>query len=311
LSWLSPIGWYQAMWGFSGDRWWPGLLSVVGSACLVAGAFAVFERRDFGSGVTPTRPGPERADHRLTGAVGFAWHLQRPSTLGWMVGMLVLGFTFGTFGDDMSILGDSALSEAWAPDPNALVDSFYATMAMLVALIAAAFTISSALRPGGEEDDRRVEAVLATALPRRAWLLGHLTVTLLGSLAVLAVAGLGMGLGYMAFTGDQAAIVRLTGVVLSHLPGVLLLGALACLLYGFAMRLASLAWLLLVFCIVVLMFGELLRFPQWVRDLSPFTHFALLPAQPMAWAPFLIVLGLAGIATAVGVAGFLRRDLHC
>ena len=77
------------------------------------------------------------------------------------------------------------------------------------------------------------------------------------------------------------------------------------------MRWAGLAWLLLVFYIVMLLFGELLSFPQWLRDLSPFTHFALVPAQPMAWGPFLGVLLLALAAGTVGVFAFQRRDLRC
>jgi ABC-2 type transport system permease protein len=311
LSWLSPIGWYQAMWGYSGDRWWPGLLLLAGAAALVAAAFAVFERRDFASGVIQARPGPDRARDGMVGALGFAWHLQRPSALAWLVGLFLLGLTFGTFGEDVSILGDSELTEAWAPDPDSLVDSFYATMAILVALIGAAFTVSSALRPRSEEDDRRVEALLATGLPRRHWLLGHLSVTVLVTVALLTVIGVGMGLGYAAFTGDQTAIWRYTGAVLAVAPGVLLIGGVAVLLYGLAMRWAGLAWLLLVFCVVVLLFGELLRFPQWLRDLSPFTHFALVPAHPMAWGPFLIVLAVALGAAAVGVLAFQRRDLRC
>ena len=55
----------------------------------------------------------------------------------------------------------------------------------MLALIACGFAISSALRPRGEEDSGRVEALLATALPRRDWLLGHVAVTVLGALAVL------------------------------------------------------------------------------------------------------------------------------
>ncbi len=311
LSWLSPIGWYQAMWGFSGDRWWPALLLLAGTVALVVGAFAVFERRDFAAGVIATRPGPSRAYDRLASPLGLAWHLQRPSAIGWLVGMLALGFTFGTFGDDVSIFGDSELTDIWAPDPDALVDSFYGTMALLVALIAGAFTVSSALRPRGEEDDGRVEPLLATALPKRSWLLGHLTVTVAGSVVLLAVAGFGMGVGYAAFVGDASALWRFPLVVLASLPGILMFAAVAYLLYGYAMRLASLAWLLLVFCVVVLLFGELLQVPRWVLEISPFTHFALVPAEPMAWVPFLAVLGLAAALTGVGVAGFLRRDLRC
>ena len=55
----------------------------------------------------------------------------------------------------------------------------------MLALIAAGFAISSALRPRGEEDAGRVEALLATGLPRRAWLLGHVVVTVGGTVLVL------------------------------------------------------------------------------------------------------------------------------
>ena len=274
-------------------------------------AFAVFDRRDFAAGVIPARPGPDRARDGMVGALRFAWHLQRPTALAWLVGMFLLGLTFGTFGEDVSILGDSDFTDVFAPDPDALVDSFYAVMAVLAALIGAAFTVSSALRPRGEEDDRRVEALLATGLPRRRWLLGHLTVTVLVTVTLLAVTGAGMGLAFAALTGDWAALWRLTGAVLAVLPGVLLFGSVAVLLYGLAMRWAGLAWLFLVFCVVMLLFGELLRLPQWLRDLSPFTHFALVPAQPMAWGPFLAVLSLALATGAVGVLAFQRRDLRC
>lgn len=311
LSWLSPIGWYQAMHGFSGDRWWPGLLLVAGAAALVAVAYAVFDRRDFAAGVLATRPGPDRAVARQATPLGLAWQLQRGSVLGWLAGMFALGIAFGTFGDDVSILGDTDLTQIFVPDPDAMQDSFYGIMGMLIALIAAGFTISSALRPRGEEDDGRVEPLLATALPRRNWLLGHVGITVMGSLALLLAAGLGMGLGFTLFTGDQTALWRFPGVVLSFLPGVLLLGAVATLLFGYASRLASLAWVPLVFCVVVLMFAEVLQLPDWVQNLSPFTHFALVPAEPMAWPPFLAVLALAALTYAAGVFGFLRRDLHC
>ena len=61
LSWLSPIGWYQAMHPFSGLRWWPALLLVAAAVASTGAAYAVFVRRDFGTGVFAARPGPDRA----------------------------------------------------------------------------------------------------------------------------------------------------------------------------------------------------------------------------------------------------------
>ena len=42
LSWLSPIGWYQAMHAYSGERWWPVVLLVVLGALTTAAAYLVF-----------------------------------------------------------------------------------------------------------------------------------------------------------------------------------------------------------------------------------------------------------------------------
>ena len=86
LSWLSPIGWGQAMHPFSGERWWPALLPVVASVALVGAALALFVRRDVGSGLWPSRPGPGRASSRLLGTLGLAWRLQRGSIIGWTTG---------------------------------------------------------------------------------------------------------------------------------------------------------------------------------------------------------------------------------
>ena len=91
-----------------------------------------------------------------------------------------------------------------------LVDGFYATAILMLALIATGFAISSALRPRGEEDGGRVESLLATAMPRRTWLLGHVAVTVLGVVLVVLSAGVGLGLGYALVTGDGGAIVDAT-----------------------------------------------------------------------------------------------------
>ena len=62
------------------------------------------------------------------------------------------------------------------------------------------------------------------------------------------------------------------------------MSALARLLYGLAPRLAGLAWVALVFAVVVMLFGTLLQIPEWVQDISPFHHLALVPAEDFRWA---------------------------
>lgn len=312
LSWLSPIGWYQAMHAFSGLRWWPALLLAAASAVAAAAAYAVFLRRDYGSGVLAARPGPARASRGLASGVGLAWRLQRGSVLGWTVGMFLGGVGYGTLGDDVdSLIGDSDLAtDMFAPSGGALVDAFYATMILTLALIGSGFAISSALRPRGEEDAGRVEALLGTGLRRRDWLFGHVVVTVAATVLVLLVAGLGVGIGYALVTGDGDAVDDYVLPLLAHLPAVLVLAAVARLLYGVASRAALLAWAVLLFSFVVMMFGELFGMPQWAQDVSPFEHLALMPAQDFRWAPFLVLVAVAAALSVAGQLAFLRRDVH-
>ncbi|MBW8751629.1 MAG: hypothetical protein JF565_09425 [Propionibacteriales bacterium] len=312
LSWVSPIGWYQSMHAFSGERWWPAVFLVVMAGLSGVAAYAVFDRRDYGAGVLATRPGPDRAPASLRTSLGLAWRLQRPSIVGWTLGVFLGGIGYGSIGDDVnSVMGDSQYSHDifGAAGPN-LVDSFYAVAVLMLVLIASGFTVSSALRPRAEEDAGRVESLLATALPRRRWFLDHLAVTLTGTLLVMLAAGLGIGVGYALVTGDGGAVGRLTGATFAQLPGVLVLGGLARLLTGFVPRWAIAAWLAVAFCVVVLLFGEVLRFPQWVVNVSPFSHLASVPADTMAWGPFVAVAALAVAISTAGVIGFGRRDIR-
>ena len=173
LSWLSPIGWGQAMHGFSGERWWPALISVAAVVVLTAAALQLFARRDIGAGLWPARPGPEQAGRWLHGSFGLAWRLQRGSLIGWAAGLFFIGLAYGAIGDDVKdLIGDSQFStDVFGQGGGSLVDSFYAAAALLLALMAAGFSISSVLRPRTEEADGRVESLLATALPRWRWAL--------------------------------------------------------------------------------------------------------------------------------------------
>lgn len=310
-SWLSPIGWYQAMHAYSGERWWPLLLLAGFTVAAGLAAHVVFDRRDFGSGLWAARPGPERASAQLGSGLGLAWRLQRGSSAGWVLGMLLLGLTFGTFGDDVdTLVGDSEVTRAmYGGGAEVTLDSFYAASCAMLAVIAAGYTISSALRPRAEEEQGRLETLLSTALPRRRWLIGHAAITVTGTLLVLAATGVGLGAGYGLVSGDWERFPSLLGACLVLVPGVLVLGAVAWLLHGWIPRSATLSWFGLVLCAVVMFFGELLDLPRWVVDLSPLSHLGSYPAGAVEWSGFAWLLVVAVVAFLTAVHGFTRRDV--
>jgi ABC-2 type transport system permease protein len=312
LSWLSPIGWYQAMHPYSGLRWGPALLLLGLAAAASGAAYALFGRRDFGGGVWAARPGPDRAEPSLTTALGFAWWLQRASIIGWTGGIALLGLAYGSIGDDVgTLIGDSSGSQGvFVQGGGSLVDGFYAVAIAVIALVGAGFTVSSALRPHSEEESGRVEVLLATGLTRRRWLLAQVVVTIAGTLLVLAGGGLGLGVGFGLVTGDGERIGPFLLDTVGYVAPSLVLAGLARLLYGVLPRWAYLAWAGLGLGVLMVFFGPLLRLPGWLQGLSPYHHLALVPAEPFRWLPFVALLLVAGALTAVGLVGFGRRDLR-
>ncbi len=127
--------------------------------------------------------------------------------------MLLGGIAYGSIGDDVGdLLGDSDFSkDVFASAGGSIVDSFYATAAVMLALIGAGFAIASVQRLRGEEASGFAEGLLATALPRWRWAVAHLVVTVVGTVAVVLAAGLGMGAGFALVTGDGSAVLRLLG----------------------------------------------------------------------------------------------------
>ena len=311
LSWSSPIGWYHGMHAFSGVRWWPLLPLVAAALAVTLAAYAVFTRRDFGAGVVADRPGPAVAGRGLSSGLGLAWRLQRGSIIGWSLGMAFMGLAFGAMGKDVQdLMGDSQMTrDIMAKGGGDLVDAFFATSVLMLAVTASGFSISSALRPRTEEDEGRIEDLLGTALPRRRWLLGHIAMTVLGALVVVVASGVGIAAGYLVVTGDAGPTWTYVQATFGYVAPVLAMASIARALHGWAPRLAWLSWLGLGFASVVVLFGEVFSMPQWLQDVSPFEHLALVPSEPFRWAPVLVIGAVALLLSAAGQLGFARRDV--
>ena len=311
LSWLSPIGWAQAMRPYAGERWWPLLLLLAGAAALCAVALALLGRRDDGAGLFAPRPGPARASGGLLHPVGLATRLLRNALLGWTAGLFLAGVSIGLTGKDVdSLLGDSdEVEKLYTQAGGSLVDNYFAVTLSMMALIGAAFAVQAILRLRGEETAGRAEPLLATALGRPRWAAGHLAVAAGGTLVLLLVMGFGTGLADAIERHDAGRIPVLVGSALASAPAVWVLAGVALALVGVAPRATAAMWGVLGACFLLLYLGPLLSLPDWLLDISPFTHVPLLPAADLDVVPLIALTAVAAALSAVGLIGLRRRDI--
>jgi ABC-2 type transport system permease protein len=242
-----------------------------------------------------------------------ALRLQRTSVLGWGAGMIALGAAFGSLGEDVQELIESNpdIAEVFRETSGgaSITDAFFATVMTISALVAAGFTVGSALRVRGEEAAARTEWLLATPLGRVRWLLSWLAVTLGGSVVVLGCVGIGAGVSYAVVSGDADQVLLLTGAALTYLPAALVVGGIAVAVYGWLPRWSGVGWGVLAVCFVIGWLGEVLELPSWAMDLSPFTHTPQVPLDDVTAGPLLALAAVAALLVAVGAAGLHRRDV--
>ncbi|HEV7760271.1 MAG TPA: hypothetical protein VGO78_14820 [Acidimicrobiales bacterium] len=311
LSWLSPIGWAQKARPFAGDRWWPLLLPLAATVVLVGVAGFLATRRDVGGGLVPPRPGPPVASPALGSPLGLAVRLQRGSLIAWTAGLVLVGVAYGSVANDVEdFIGDNdSIKDMVARAGGNLVDSYLATSLMMLALIGSGFAISSVLRLRSEETDLHAESLLAAPVARARWVASHLTVAVVGSVLVVGLTGLSVGLSYGIAAGDAGQPLRLLAASLAYLPPVWLLIGVTLALFAFVPRATVAAWGVLAACFVIGLLGDVLGLPGWVDDLSPFEHVPQVPAAGLQVLPLVVLTLLATAFTAAGVLGFRHRDL--
>lgn len=312
LSWLSPIGWAQAIRAFADERWWVLALPVAATVGLVVAAGVLAGHRDVGAGMVPERIGRDRAGRHLGTPVGLAVRLQRATVLAWAVGVAVIGAFYGAVTTEVErMLEDNPdLADFFAQYGGAsVIDAFLATSALMLGLLASGFAVASVLRIHGEESAGRGDVVLATPTSRRAWAGGHVLVAAVGLVLLLAVGGLALGIGAALSTGDGSLLGASIRAALNQAPAVAVLAAVGVLVVGAAPRLAPLAWIGVAVAVVVGLFGDVLDLPGWVRGVSPFHHLAAVPAVAVDPVRVAALLAAAAALVGAGLAALDRRDV--
>ena len=314
LTWLSPFGWAEKVGPFGTDQFAVVLIPLVFTAVLLAIAGRLLARRDIGAGVLPARPGPASAPRALRSPLALAWRLQRGALLGWLIGYALLGLVLGVVATSVSSLGASEsiqqMLQKLGGDASTLSDAFLATEVQFLAIGAAAYGISAALRLRSEETDLHLEQVLATPASRRSVLAGHSLIALAGSAGLMVLFGLTAAVSYGRQTGGVgAALGHLLPTALATIPAVWICVGLALAIFGSMPRIVYLAWALLAAFVVVGEFGSLLDLPDALIGVSPFQHGQVLPGGSLSGAPLLALTAIAALLVVIAGITFRRRDI--
>jgi ABC-2 type transport system permease protein len=193
---------------------------------------------------------------------------------------------------------------------GSFADAYLSGVLSFLAFAAACCAVQIVSRLRNEEETQHAELLLATPVGRIRWAAGHIVLAATASLLCMAVCGLVAGTTYglvIGDVGDEAP--RVLGAAMAQVPAVWLMGACAVTLFGAWPRAIGMSWFALVACLLLGQFGALLEFPNWLLDLSPFTHSPRLPGGDVSVPKLVALLGTTAVLTGVGLISLVRRDL--
>ncbi|GAA4628221.1 ABC transporter permease [Cellulomonas oligotrophica] len=310
-TWVNPLGWMLETRPASGDRWAPLLLALAFTVAVVALAFVLQGRRDFGQGVLAPRPGPARGSTRSTGAL--AVRLNRGPVVTWAVSFVGLGVVFGSFVSSVDDLlagasGVQQILAAGAVTPDELVGAFVRTVLSLVGIVASVAGVQVVLKVRAEELADRVEPVLAGAVPRTRYYASHVLLALASTAVHVTVAGT-----LVALLASRAGIgVTFADVLvqaLATVPAVWTVVALAVAVVGARPAHAVAAWAGVLVSFVLTLLGPTFGLDDWVLGISPFWHVPAVLAETPDWTGLGWLALVIAALLAVGFGGFRRRDI--
>ncbi|WP_280460663.1 ABC transporter permease [Nocardia carnea] len=311
LSWLSPLAWPQQTRVLVNERWWPLILSAACAAAMVAVAYALAARRDFGAGVVRPRPGPTTAPHWLGSPLTLAWQLRRTEMLRWAIPLLVAGLVFGGLAGPMDD-ALTALPEQLVPGGESaeVLDAYFALMVVGFSFIVGIYTVLSIHSLRTDENRGLLDPVLATATTRSQWVRAHLMISAIAGVAFLTLVGVAGGAAAALTTGDAPLIGMVTLDHLVRAPEVLALLTIAAALYGMSPRTLPISWLVLLYGVIMRWFTPRTGWPSWLADLSPFQHIPRMPLESFAALPVVALIVLAFTLAALGLYTIRRRDIR-
>lgn len=314
-SFFSPMAWGQQVFPYTLQRWgWfiPLLALFVG---LTAFAFFLTSRRDLGGSFLADKPGKAHAPAALLSPIGLAWRLQRALLRGWAVSIVLFGLMTGLMVKEFRNMLDQ--NEAFAEVIRQLGGKGDVSQVMIAAMLAMAgliiggYVIHALQRMRSEESSGHMEPLLATPVSRQGWMLSHLSVAMLGAVALCVVMGASTGFSYALAIGSAwIEVWNLTCAALAQVPAILVVAGFVALTFGVVPRMTiGLSWAAYAGCVVVMQLGAMLSLPQWVMNLSPFTHAPGAPTETVTAQPILTLLAVAFGLILLGLAAFRRRDV--
>jgi len=316
LRWATPFGWSERVNAFDPSPTTTALAVPIGvSVLLTMVGLLLARRRDLGASVIADAVSRPPRARGLRSSPGLATRLAAPRLMGWAIPVVLLSFTMGSLAGDVGAFFESSttfqdLMRNFGVDPSVPVRAFLGFQFTALAVVVVCYGVSEMAAAREEEASDRLDNLLVRAVGRREWLAGRIAVAVAGTTALSLLLGVATWVGTLV-GGGGIGFGDLLGGGLNLIPiGTFFIGAGVLAFAVLPRATAGLGYGLVAAAFLIQLVGSAIKAPQWMLNLSPFTHVAPVPAVGVGRVGAVVLLGLGTALSLVAVQRFRARDLH-
>lgn len=313
ISWFSPLGWVLGAEVYVNNYWWPMILTVAVAIILILLAFYLNAIRDLESGFISVKPGRKHASIFLQSPLGLAFRIQRTSTIAWMIGMILLGASYGSvLGDLESFFGENEMMQELLTSAEgfSLTEQFIPMLMTIMAMLSNVPALIAILKLKSEEKKNRTEHLLSRAVSRTQLIGGYFFIAIIIGFIMISLAAIGLWSAGTTVMDDPISFSTIFQAAIVYVPAIWIMIALALFLIGLRPSLTGLIWLYLGYSFFVIYLGEMLDLPEWLGNLSPYGHISQLPIEDMDYISSATLIIVAIVFSVIGFSAYKKRDIE-
>ncbi|KRL04466.1 ABC transporter permease [Liquorilactobacillus oeni DSM 19972] len=314
-TWITMFGLIEKLEIYTENNWLPVLYMVLSALLLLFVTIFASTHRDVAAGLIPTRPGRRNASFLLANPFSLILRLERISLIIWTCGLFVLGISYGSiFGNIGNLLktnpsvakliGSSAIKSS----NHAIILNFAATLSVVFAVIATIPAVITILRINNDEKKGWLEQIHARGISRSNIFFSYIAVALLCEALCLLVALLGMGFAGMS-AKDPVSLLRFLRAFSGYLPAIYVVSGIAALFTALFPKIQNIVWILPIYGLFSMYFGNLLNFPKWAKQLTPYGWVNRVPLKEVQWNNGVVMIGLTLGLFLISYLIYSKRDL--
>ena len=310
LSWLSPLSWPYKATPYVSINYLPIILMLVLGIISFIISFYLNSIRDLGESFIKSKGGRVHASSSMLSIFGFSLKLNKTMIISWAISMFLMALTFGVVFADIGefINNNSAITNILGDNTSNLELQFMVMMNEICFIIVAIPVILIIKHLHNEEKSGRLENIVSKPINKTKLLGSYVIISILLGIVLTVITSSTI---YLAANGSiqLALTIKLS---LLFLFSILFILSIAVFIIGICPKLMNFTWVIIGYAFCVSYFAEMLRMPEWLRNISPFHPIVTMLVNDTINVVPIVFFGIGSLI--LGYTGFIsysNRDINC